>query len=85
MDLLDSVKYADFDVDEDLANAYRTVFNDTEHTRMVLNDMMNHCLWGQHSNDPDVQREIQSAQRVIWRIKAMFNGKPTKKEEIEDE
>ena len=80
MDILDEVKYTDQPVDLELSQSYRAIFNGSPESRRVLEDMMNQCLWGKYSNDPELQREITISQKIMWRIKAMLNGKPTKQE-----
>jgi hypothetical protein len=86
MDLLDSVKYEDYPVDMKLAEAYRAIFNGSPESQLVVQDLMRTCLWGQYSNDPDIQKEITISQKPIWRLKAHLNGKPTEQpQETENE
>ena len=86
MDIIDDIKYAEAEVDETMAHAYRTVFNDTPEARIVLSDLMKQCCWGMYSSDPESQKVITIAQKPMWKIKAMLNGKATEiKETVTDE
>lgn len=82
MDLVDRVSYGEYEVEKELAMAYRDVFNGTDASEIVMRDLMKHCLWGLDTNDPNVQPKVFHRSAIIHHIKKMLNGEPT---EFKDE
>lgn len=84
MDSIDIVFYKDAKMSEELITAY-SIF-DTDEGRMVLDDLLRYCGWG--PQDPTTMDEsdakaILAAQRIVWRVKAALNAKPSGDEENE--
>lgn len=85
MDAVDKCKYADITVDKETSNAYRQIFSENNAAGMiVLDDLVQFCLYQQLSQDPLKRDMIRERGAIIARIKCMINGRPVEPQPTEE-
>ena len=81
MDLIDECAYGEYSVDEKTSQAYRRIFGGSDDSKLVLKDILKHCMWGFDSNDPTMKQQIHDRNMLIIHIKKMLNGKTKQEDE----